>query len=40
MMHQLCDLRIFVEQAAESVVTDDRGVRVGGCGWQRSEGCG
>jgi len=29
-LHQLCDLRIFVEQAAESVLTDDRGVRVSG----------
>jgi hypothetical protein len=40
LMHQLCDLRIFVEQAAESIVPDNRGVRVGGCGGQRSEGCG
>ena len=33
-LHRLCDLRVFVEQAAEAITTDDRGRRVH---WHRRE---
>ena len=36
--HEPCDLRIFVEQAAEAVVRDDRGIGVNGCGWEGRSG--
>jgi hypothetical protein len=40
LVHQLCDLRIFVEETSESVVPDDRGIRVNRCAREGPERCG